>query len=146
MSKSGIQIAKESLTKFDAWADEREELGDHANWLYRGGINKVLVANACGFASTQPFSKNPGVKKRMETVEKDWETRGLTSTVQSTPKPQKRGAKSNPHADDLNDKNLEEAQRRIKSLEERNAVLTAELKKVKRVSDHLNATGRLLPP
>lgn len=146
MSQSGKQIAKESLLKLDAWVNERETLGDHANWLYRGGINKVMVANACGFASTQPFSKNPGVKKRMEAVEKDWETRGLTSTVKSAPKGQKRGTKSNPYRDDLNDKDLEEAQRRIKSLEERNAVLTAELRKVKRVTEHLDATGRLLPP
>ena len=146
MNKSVKEIAKESLLKLDAWAVEREKLGDHANWLYRGGINKVLVADTCGFASTQPFSKNPGVKNRMETVERDWGSRGLTSTVQSTPKPQKRGSKSNPYDDDLNDKNLEEAQRRIKSLEERNAVLTAELRKVKRVTEHLDATGRLLPP
>jgi hypothetical protein len=146
MSKSVKEIAKESLLKLEAWADERERLGDHANWVYRGGINKVMVAEACGYASTQPFSKNPGVKKRMEAVEKDWLTRGLTSTVKSAPKGQKSGGKSNPDGDDLNDKNLEEAQRRIKSLEERNAVLTAELRKVKRVTEHLDATGRLLPP
>ncbi len=146
MSKSVKQIAKESLLKFDAWVDERERLGDHANWLYRGVVNKVMVAEACGFASTQPFRTNLSLKKRLETVEKDWTTRGLNSSVQSTPKPQKSGAKSNPYGDDLNDKNLEEAQRRIKSLEERNAVLTAELRKVKRVTEHLDATGRLLPP
>lgn len=146
MSKSVKEIAKESLLKLDAWAEERETLGDHANWLYRGSINKVMVADACGFASTQPFSKNPGVKKRMEAVEKDWVTRGLISPVQSTPKPQRTGAKSNQLRVDINDKDLEEAQRRIKSLEEINAVLNAELRKVKRVTQHLDATGRLLPP
>ena len=146
MSQSGKQIAKESLLKFNAWAEEREKLGDHANWGYRGGINKVMVAQACEFASTQPFRTNLGLKKRLEAVEKDWATRGLTSTIKSAPKGQKSGGKSNPDGDDLNDKDLEEAQRRIKSLEERNAVLTAELRKVKRMTEHLDATGRLLPP
>lgn len=146
MNKSGKEIAKESLQRFNEWAEEREKLGDHANWAYRGCINKVMVAQACEFASTQPFRTNLGLKKRLEAVEKDWATRGLASAIKPAPMGQKRGEKTNQGDHDLNGEQLEEAQRRIKSLEERNAVLVAELRRVRRVTEHLDATGRLLPP
>lgn len=141
-----MSSGQDSRDKFDNWVSEREKLGDHANWLFRGGLNKTKIADACGWSSAQPFTTNPGVKKSAEAVEKDWEARGFISPKKSAPKTKKGGSSPKPQTENPAEKKLEEAERRIKHLEERNAVLQAELSKYRRVTQHLEVTGRLLPP
>jgi hypothetical protein len=141
-----MSSGQDSRDEFENWVAEREKLGDHENWLFRGGLNKTKIADACGWSSAQPFSKNPGVKKRAEVIEKDWETRGFTSPKKSDPKTMKGGSPPKQQAENPAEKKLEEAERRIKHLEERNAVLQAEVSKYRRVTEHLDVTGRLLPP
>lgn len=141
-----MSSGQESCDEFEKWVAEREKLSDHENWLFRGGLNKTKIADACRWASAQPFSKNPGVKKLAEAVEKDWAARGFTSPKESAPKAKEGGSTPKQQTEHPADKKLEEAQRRIKDLEERNAVLQAELSKYRRVAQHLDMTGRLLPP
>jgi hypothetical protein len=138
-----MMTPEDTRANFEAWVAEREKLGDQANWFGRdGGLNKTRIYKACGLSGYQPF--NSYLKSRFDKVEKDWIARGITVPQKTVPKPGKAVSKPIP-GDDPNAKKLEEAERRIKALEERNAVLLAELRKVKRVADHLDATGRLLP-
>ncbi|MCW5616723.1 MAG: hypothetical protein KIT32_16515 [Rhodocyclaceae bacterium] len=131
-------------TAFDVWVAEREKLCDQANWFWRdGGLNKTKIYKACGLSGYQPF--NSYLKPRFDEIEKDWIARGLAAPQKAAPKLVKAASKP-VHSDDPNAKKLEEAERRIKALEERNAVLMAELRKLKRVAQHLDQTGRLLPP
>lgn len=151
MTKSGQQGAKDNVAEFEAWAAERERLADHANWVHRGAINKQMIAAACKFSSTQPFRTNSRVIERLQDIEQQWMTQGFISPKKTRPK----GSKAVPEAskaaaDRRGERDLEDAQARIKQLEERNATLQADLaqlrSKFRRIDEHLGLTGRLLPP
>ncbi|MDA8256804.1 MAG: hypothetical protein M0Z99_14415 [Betaproteobacteria bacterium] len=150
-NQSGQQGAQQALQEFEKWVAERDRLSDHANWVRRGDINKQMIANACNFASTQPFRTNPRVKKRLQDVEQQWMAQGFISPKNTASKGSKvaPGA-SKAAADRRGERDLEDAQARIKQLEERNATLQADLaqlrSKFRRIDEHLGLTGRLLPP
>ena len=138
-----MMTPEDTRANFDAWVAEREKLRDQTNWFGRdGGLNKTRIYKACGLSGYQPF--NSYLKTRFDEVEAGWKAKGL-APQKIAPKPAKGVSKPIP-GDDPAEKKLEEAERRIKALEERNAVLVAELRKVNRVADHLGVTGRLLPP
>lgn len=151
MSLSGQQGAEKALLAFETWVAERDRLSDHANWVRRGTINKQMVAEACNFASTQPFRTNPRVKQRLQAIEQHWMTQGFISLKKAGSK----GTKAVPEAskaaaDRRGERDFEDAQARVKQLEERNATLQADLaqlrSKFRRIDEHLGLTGRLLPP
>lgn len=148
-----MSSGQESRDKFERWVAEREQLGDHENWVFRGGLNKTKIAKACGFASAQPFNGdfNPELRKRAKAVEEDWEARGLLSPKTGAPRGSKAvSAASREVADRRADKDFDDAQARIKQLEERNATLQAEITQLRvqyrQIDEHLGLTGRLLPP
>jgi septal ring factor EnvC (AmiA/AmiB activator) len=112
-------------------------------------LNKTKIYKACGLSGYQPF--NTYLKTRFDQVEKEWVVSGVTSA----PKTAHMGSKavlraSDAAADRRGERDLEDAQARIKQLEERNATLQADLaqlrSKFRRIDEHLGLTGRLLPP
>ena len=150
---SGKQIAAENIAKFEAWVDERRQAGDWQEYM-RGGrmLNRTEIANECGFAKSV-LRQNPTVNAALEALETELVESGIMrrldtnfmSTAGQTPS---EGA-IDQRITLINDK----AEKRIKSLEEQNAALKAELMdlrdKLKRydlIEKHLTETGRMVRP
>ena len=150
--QSGQQIAKDNLIKFQAWGAEREVAGDWQEYLRGNKLNRSEIAAECGFALSV-LRQNPAVKEALQTLETRLEVLGIIQNQQVVRDVPDEGTSA---AEKAIDKRLVaakgKAEARVKSLEEQNAALKAEvaglreqLRRFEHLDDHLGRTGRLLP-
>ena len=148
-SLSGRDIGARNLQRFRDWIVEREAAGDWSDYIRNDKLNRSEIATECGFALSA-LRQNPAIKEALKTLEASLTMRGILGVG---------GAASAP--DDATslaaDRRIMvakgKAEQRVKSLEEQNAALRAEVHELrerlshfKHLDEHLCRTGRLLPP
>ena len=138
MGKSGRQKAEENHQAFIRWIYSKDtaEIRQYA----RGSkLNRTEIAKECGFAKSV-LRQNPKVKKALEYFENDSRNKGiLCSETSDEPKVVIAGGVSN-----------RAISRRLQAVEEQNAALKAEVKKLKQklsqyglLEEILLETGRI---
>ena len=141
---SGRQLAKENLKKFETWVEERQAANDWTSYLRGNQLNRTEIARECAFAASV-LRQNPAVKSALDSLESDLRQQGLIQhEIQD---PAERSAQRRALQASGRDKE------RIKSLEEQNAALKAEvdalkqtLKRYELFDQHLAQTGRIIKP
>jgi hypothetical protein len=153
--RSGQQIALENVDRFRSWVEERDRANDWADYARGDKLSRRDIAQECGFA-VSVLRQNPTVKADLESLETRLQSNGIldpTSPEVGT----KSGWKS---AEEIKSEKAANrraqvakagAEQRVKTLEEQNAALKAEvsqlralLTKYKFLADHLFKTGRVL--
>ena len=66
--RSGQQIAKANLVKFQSWIVEREQVNDWHDYLRGEKLNRSESAAECGFALSV-LRQNPAVRNALEVLE-----------------------------------------------------------------------------
>lgn len=150
--KSGQQIAKDNVLKFQAWIAERDAANDWQDYIRNGKLNRTEIARECGFASSV-LRQNPSVNKALQALE----SRLMASQILPNEKHYSAVREGSSVASGMAvDRRImaakAQADARVKALEEKNAALMAEintlknqLKRFQHLDDHLARTGRLLP-
>jgi hypothetical protein len=152
-AKSGSELGAESLMMFERWM--RDARSDLSSYVYRGRLNREKIASACGFAKSV-LQQNAHVKLALEAFE--------TELVRECALPvpcSKEGTKgTEPERSDLESEDWGKrvlaakarAEKRVKELEERTAILLIEVEQLRQqvkrfqaIGNHLERTGRLLP-
>ncbi|KFC76196.1 VPA1267 family protein [Massilia sp. LC238] len=153
--RNGQQIAIENVERFRAWIKERDRTNDWADYVRGDKLSRIDIAHECGFA-VSVLRQNPTVKGELSKLEARLRTTGLLDPVDSdveigsrlkTPEEIKSEKAANRRAQ-IAKAGVEQ---RVKTLEEQNAALKAQvtllqdlLKKYKFLADHLFKTGRLV--
>ncbi len=149
---SGTQIAAINLKRFNAWIAERDAAGDWSDYLRQEKLNRSTVATECGFALSV-LRQNPAVKEMLESLENRLLASGVLlakkSDRQTTNEP--KDAPILEESDQCIQFSKASTDRRVKAVEEQNAVLKAEnrelreqLRQYKFLDEHLSSTGRKL--
>lgn len=155
--KNGQQLAAENLQKFANWVADRDSAGDWIDYIRRGKLNRSNIAKECVFADSV-FRQNPAVRNTLIALEGRLRSEGVLTQSEDEkctnrpPQPNHQGLQEQ----DLQRRFMQakaKADERIKALEERNAVLIAELNELRQklnryqfIDDHLSETGRLIAP
>ena len=150
---SGRQIAEQNVELLQAWIKTRDEAGDWADYVRANKLNRVEVARECGFAKSA-LQQNPTIKQLLASLEERLQQDGVLfgqaqdSGMEHVEKP------ADPDSEIALNMALRAkavAQQRVKTVEEQNATLRAEIKELKdrlrkssMVDQHLAQTGRLL--
>lgn len=150
--RGGRQGGIENSRLFKQWVSERDRAQDWADYVHRAQLNRSEIAKECGFALSS-FRSNPALKSALDDAEEKLRSRGAfarSRDAESTSdhNPENRAAQ-------VVERRIVNAKQqvdlRIKSLEEQNATLRAEirdlreeLKHFKLLDAHLCRTGRLL--
>lgn len=150
--KSGQQIARDNITKFDAWVAEREVANDWQDYLRNGKLNRSEIAIECGFAKSV-LQQNPAVKKALQALEERLAASHIILPEKAASEAASESADSTARVADKRVMAAKaRADARVKALEEQNAGLKAEvrdlrehLRRFTHLEDHLGKTGRLLP-
>ncbi|MDO8943846.1 MAG: VPA1267 family protein [Desulfobacterales bacterium] len=149
--KSGQQIARENIAKFDAWVEEREKADDWKDYVRNDKLNRSEIAAECGFALSV-LRQNPAVKEALQVLEKDLVARRIIPSQPAFGASNAAAEASNKVADKRVMAAKAKVEARAKTLEEQNASLKAEvrdlreqLRRFAHMEDHLGRTGRLLP-
>ncbi|MDD2741610.1 MAG: VPA1267 family protein [Rhodocyclaceae bacterium] len=149
---SGQQIAANNLQKFQSWILERDATADWLDYVRQGKLNRSEIATECGFALSV-VRQNPAVKAALEALESRLQASGILENNTATSSMTDATADiATIHAVDRRIMAAKsKAEQRVKSLEEQNAALKAELRDVREqlknyryLDEHLCATGRLL--
>jgi hypothetical protein len=151
MKKNGQQGGTDNVAAFENWKKQREIAADWADWMYAGRLNRKEISTDCGFARSC-WESNPTLQAALAALETNLEALGvLRQAIKSIAAP---GA-----SDEVSDQAVNRrvvlsknsAEKRVKTLEEQNASLRAELievreqlRKYKHLDDHLCTTGRLI--
>jgi uncharacterized protein YeeX (DUF496 family) len=150
--RGGRQGGVENVKLFKAWRSERDRAEDWADYIHRGQLNRSEIAKECGFALSS-FRSNPALKSALDDVEAKLRERGafaISKHVQnvSDSTPENRATQAVEHRIMIA---KHQTDLRIKSLEEQNATLRAEvrdlreeMKRFNHLDAHLCRTGRLL--
>ena len=160
---SGREMAIHNLERFKGWVIERDAAGDWQDYIRGDKLNRSEIAAECCFALSV-VRQNPAVKDALAALE----TRLLAAGVLGAAKADQRS--SNAVSEDAASLAVSEdatrladdrrimaakgkAEQRVKTLEEQNATLRAEvgnlhqqLIRYKHLEEHLCKTGRLLYP
>jgi len=155
--RNGQQIARDNTERFRAWVEERDRANDWTDYTRGDKLSRSDIAQECGFA-VSVLRQNPAVKAELETLERRLRTLTVLGTAQAENGTQA-GLESaeEVRSDRAANRRIQvakaSAEQRVKTLEEQNASLRAEvvqlreqLKKYKIIEDHLAATGRLVQP
>lgn len=153
--RSGQQVALENVERFRAWIKERDRTNDWADYTRGDKLSRTDIAHECGFA-VSVLRQNPSVKAELSALEKRLRSIGLLDAVDpdveigsrlKTPEEIKSEKAANRRAQ-IAKAGIEQ---RVKTLEEQNAALKAQvsqlqdlLTKYKFLADHLFKTGRLV--
>lgn len=164
LNRSGRQIAQLNLERFKQWIVERETAADWIDYVRGEKLNRTEIAVECGFAKSV-LQQNPSVKAELDLLEVRLRLSGAFGTP-SEPRTST-GAGSAAcfggyRPDDVAAAQTSvrralaakaKAESRVKSLEEQNGTLRAEIRdlrdrlsKLDMLDDHLGRTGRLLTP
>lgn len=149
--KSGRGLAEDNVGRFLEWIAERDAAQDWQDYERGGKLNRTEIAGECEFALSV-LRQNPGVRKALEALEKR-----LKSSGQLAASHQAGGDGGDEESVNAVERRIARAESakaiRLKTLEEQNAALRAEvedlrslLAKYKLISEHLEETGRLLQP
>ncbi len=137
----------QNLQKFENWIEDRDKANDWADYIRAGKLNRTEVAAECAFG-TPAFRQNPAIAQALEALEARLHASGVTMPA-TTPVDEATVQAANLRL--LSSKSI--AERRVKSVEEQNAALKAEvndlkqrLKQYKFLDEHLATTGRMLRP
>ena len=153
-SLSGKQMAAVNLQRFNEWIVEREAAADWSDYIRNGKLNRSEIATECGFALSV-VRQNPAVKAALETLESRLQLAGILQHTKADFKVDRENTDiATTQAAEMRILAAKSvAERRVKSVEEQNAALKAEvndlkqqLKQYKFLGDHLAATGRILRP
>lgn len=154
---SGQQVAKQNVELIQGWIKARDEAGDWADYVRTNQLNRTEVARECGF-SKSALQQNPVIKQLLASLEERLQQSGVLfgpgqaqdSGMGHVEKP------ADPDSEIALNMALRAkavAQQRVKTVEEQNATLRAEIKELKdklrkssMVDEHLAKTGRLLTP
>lgn len=149
--KSGQQIAKDNVLKFQTWVAERDTANDWQDYIRNGKLNRTELARECGFASSV-LRQNPAVSKALQALEERLASNGTLAPKIAAPEGSDEAAATEKVIDKRIMAAKSRAEARAKALEEQNAALKAEvrdlhdrLKRFEHLDDHLARTGRLLP-
>lgn len=154
-AKSGRQIGAEYAELFNNWVAERDSLNDWADYIRGGKLNRTEIAAECGF-DRGILQTNPAIKVALAALEARLGSKGIVPPNGRLAAPQKApktgiDAVSSEAVDHRLAVAKSRDDRRIKFLEEQNAVLTAEVLKLKEeirkykiIDDHLAETGRVI--
>lgn len=153
--KSGQQLAADNFKLFETWVKDRVEANDWKDYIRRGLLNRSEIAAECGFG-VSVLRQNPAVKDCLLSLEARLRTEGVLGVGLIDTESQS-GSKTALEVDsDLSVvrrllQAKANADQRIKTLEEENAALKAEVgnlrhlqRKYQHLEDHLSETGRLL--
>ena len=142
----------ENVKAFQEWANERDRAGDWEDYVHRGQLNRSEIAKECCFALSS-FRSNAGLGRALREAEAKLESSGVFAKSRSAHGTSGRSADSNA-IQVVNDRVMiakNQADQRVKALEEQNATLRAEvyelreqLRRFKHLDEHLCRTGRLL--
>jgi hypothetical protein len=148
----GRQGGAENVKAFHEWANERDRAGDWKDYVHRGQLNRSEVAKECCFALSS-FRSNKGLGRALQEAEEKLERSGVFAKSKSAHSTTGRSAETNA-VEVVNQRIMiakNQADQRVKALEEQNATLRAEvfdlreqLKRLKHLDQHLCRTGRLL--
>lgn len=148
-------LAAQAVAAFNAWIVERDLAGDWADYIRGGKLNRSEVAKECGFGRSA-WVQNPGLAQALASVEQRLADQGiltrgvlkleeLPEEVRAEIGAAQEGAKRAMAA-------RGSLEKRVKSLEEQNAVLraanrdlTEKLRRSMFAEQHLAETGRMLP-
>lgn len=143
---SGPQLAKQNLNLFEQWKKDREAAQDYADFIRGSILNRTRVAAACGFALSA-ITQNPAIKASLASLEDKLREDGTLPKK----KPKTSENASDAALRERTTKQKDRAENRVKALEEKNALLKAEvqelrgmLKKYEFMEKHLAETGRVL--
>ncbi len=154
-AKNGRQIGAEYVELFNKWIAKRDSLTDWTDYVRGGKLNRTEIAAECGF-DRGVLQTNPAIKAALTALEARLGTKGIVSPkVESTGLQKASGTVMDVASEEAVEHRLAAAKsrddRRIKSLEEQNAVLIAEvsrlkeqIRKYKLIDDHLAETGRMI--
>lgn len=150
--KSGQQIAKDNITKFDAWVAEREVANDWQDYLRNGKLNRCEIAIECGFGKSA-LQQNPAVKRALQALEEKLAAPHIILPEKAASEAPNESADTSARVADKRVMAAKaRADARVKALEEQNAGLKAEVRDLREqlhrfthLEDHLGKTGRLLP-
>lgn len=143
---SGIELARRNFQLFEQWKEDRITAGDIADYIRGSILNRRKIAEECGF-SPSAINQNPAIKSSLASYEEDLRQKGMLPPKKTkTPESASEGALKERSA-----KQSDRVENRVKALEEKNALLTAEvhelrvrLKKYEFLDKHLAETGRML--
>ena len=152
--KNGRQIGAEYAEWFNNWVTERDSVGDWSDYVRAGKLNRTEIAAECRF-DRGILQTNPVIKTALAALEMRLSGKGVMS-----PKSDLRASpKASSPLDEASVQAIERRlavsksrdDRRIKSLEEQNAVLAAEVSRLKEqvrqyklIDEHLAETGRMI--
>lgn len=153
MSRSGQQVAKDNIAKFQSWIAERDAACDWADYIRGGKLNRAEISAECAFARSV-LQQNPAIKEGLQALEQRLVTEGILQATRIAPEASNDAAEASARATDKRIMAAKgKAEARVKDLEEQNAALRTEnheLREQLRQRDvrdeHLARTGRLLPP
>lgn len=147
-SRSGAEIGAASAQRFLAWIAERDAAGDWDDYVRGDKLMRKEIATECDFG-VPAFRQNPAIADLLAALELRLRTAGVFSG------PTKADVSAEDPGLQAVDRRRAHAQRgadqRVKSLEEKNAALQAqidrleqEVRRYRMIADHLGETGRLL--
>lgn len=154
---SGRQIAEQNVELIQAWIKARDEAGDWADYVRANQLNRTEVARECGFAKSA-LQQNPIIKQLLASLEERLQQDGVLfgqaqDSGMGMGHVQKSADPDSEIALNMAMRAKAVAQQRVKTVEEQNATLRAEIKELKDrlrksslVDQHLAQTGRLLTP
>ena len=120
---NGQQKAQQNVERFLSWSTEREYLNDWRPYIYRGKLNRKIIAEECNFAKSV-LLQNPTVREALSQLEIKLEKQGLFTT--SSP-----SAIISLPSSIHQPQNNSVLEKRIKELEEKNLLLKAENEKIR---------------
>jgi hypothetical protein len=151
INKSGRDLGRDNVSRFLGWVAERDAARDWQDYVRGGRLNRSEIAGECNFALSV-LRQNPRVRAALDGLETRLRDSGeLPASLQAS------GTSSDKKSVDAVEQRITRATSRmdirLKTLEEQNAALRAEveslrsqLAKYKLISEHLEETGRLLQP
>jgi hypothetical protein len=142
-----------NIRAFHDWSVERDRAGDWADYVHRGQLNRSEAARECAFALSC-FRSNPGLRSALQALEVRLREAGiLPSPIANHDVSDSVDSRSETSTVSRIVKVNQQANQRIKVLEEQNAALKAEvldlrekLRRFEHLDSHLSKTGRLLYP
>jgi len=154
---NGQQIAEQNVKSLQAWINARDEAGDWADYVRKNKLNRVEIARECEFGRSA-FQQNPIIKQLIASLEKRLQQHGVLFGQAPDAGPgighvEKPADLDSEIALSMAMRAKAVAQQRVKTVEEQNALLRAEVKELKdrlrkssMSAEHLGQTGRLLTP
>lgn len=152
---NGAALAVQAVASFDAWVAERDRAGDWLPYVRGRKLNRSEVAKECGFGRAA-WGQNPSLAAALEAVEARLAAVGVLvgePDARASLDPEARAEIGAAEESARRAMSARAAlEKRVKALEEQNAVLRAEnreladrLRRSVLADEHLGQTGRLLP-